>query len=297
MHRLRMTESDDLRELLLALRRLAAPLARRGAILFMQVDDANAPTFLDVRLDGFNHEDEANSYVCRLIVRFLRGKWRFRHMRRTIWDGHPYLTADEADFLAASAYGRCVRQEATRYVASSEVVAMERVLEEVMRESHDIHLDGLLRFRFARWLEQLRDTMDERVDEYLVSREYDEFVGVLQYFLDTTPICNETIHVVCCGDVVSGLDDQGRPLDLRVLETIAHAADDDDLHPQDVLMSALITRSPRHLTIHTLNRDEQFVRTLERVFATRVRFCEDDPQCHFYTKRVDNMAGNFYTTV
>lgn len=297
MHRLRMTESDDLRELLSALRRLAAPLARRGAILFMQVDDANVPTYLDVRLDGFNHEQEANNYMCRLIVRFLRGKWRYRHMRRAIFEGHPYLSGEEADFLAASAYGRCVRQEAARYVAGSEVVAMERILTELMNESHDIHLDGLLRFRFANWLEQLRAVTDERVDEYLVSREYEEFVGVLQYFLDTTPMRPETLHVVCCGDEVWGLDERGRPIDLQIVEKIAQDTEDDDLHPQDVLMSALITRSPQQLMIHTENRDEPFVLTLQRVFAKRVHFCEEDPQCAVFLAAIDKVAGHFYTTV
>ncbi|MCY0875179.1 MAG: sporulation protein YtxC [Firmicutes bacterium] len=296
MHRLRMAESDDLRELLSALRRLAAPLARRGAILFMQVDDANAPTYLDVRLDGFNHEEEANAYMCRLIVRFVRGKWRFRYMRRAIWENHPYLTDDEADFLAASAYGRCVRRETARHISSKEAIGMESLLNDLMNQSRDIHLDGVLRFRFGQWLAQLRETTNERVDEYLASREYDEFIGVLQYFLDTTPVRAETLHVVCNGEEVLGLDDQGRPIDLRTVRTIAQDTDDDDLHPQDILMSALITRSPQNLIVHTETRDEQFVNTLERVFRSRVHFCDVDPDCRFYAAVLDNTVGHFYTT-
>jgi len=297
MHRLRMTEADNLRELLQALRRLAEPLARRGAILFMQVDDVHAPSYLDVRLDGFGQESEAQRYMCRLIIRFLRGKWRYRYMRQLICEGHSYLTIDEVDFLAASAYGRLVRQEAAKADPHGEAFAMEHILAGVMAEHDDVHLDGLLRFRFTSWLKGLREVVQERVDEYLVSREYEEFIGILRYFLETTPVSPETLHVICVGDSVIGLDKELHLLDLTTVEMIARESEEDELHPQDVLMSALITRAPEKLVIHALSAEESFVKTLLRVFGSRATLCGDDPDCTIFTARIDNVCSTFYTTL
>jgi len=297
MHRLRMTESSDLRELLLALRRLAAPLARRGAILYMQVDDAEQPSYLDVRLDGFGQTSESNRYMCRLISRFLCGKWRFHQMRRLIGDRHPYLSGEEADFLAASSYGRCVRLEAAQARRYREASRMEDIMADVFEQGLDLHLDGLLRFRCSRWLRAMQLAVEERVDEYLVSREYEEFVGILRYFLDTTPSRGETIHVVCLGETVRAYDAEYSPLDVSAMETIARQACEADLHPQDVLMSALITRSPARLIIHTHNLEESFVQTLMRVFGRRAQFCRDDPVCDLLDGKLDTPRSSFYTTL
>ncbi|MCY0900602.1 MAG: sporulation protein YtxC [Firmicutes bacterium] len=297
MHRLRMTESSDLRELLLALRRLAAPLARRGAILYMQVDDAEQPSYLDVRLDGFGQPTESSRYMCRLISRFLCGKWRFRQMRRLIGECHPYLSGEEADYLAASSYGRCVRLEAAQAQRYREASRMEDIMADVFEQGLELHLDGLLRFRCSRWLHAMQRAAQERVDEYLVSREYEEFVGILRYFLDTTPSRGETVHVVCLGETVRGYDAKYEPLDVSAMETIARQTCEDDLHPQDVLMSALITRSPAQLIIHTYNVEESFVQTLVRVFGRRAQFCRDDPACDLLGGKLDTPRPSFYTTL
>lgn len=286
MHRIRMIAPDDLRVLLLWLQRLGAPLARRGVCLFIEVDDPEQPSYVDVRLDG---SEAAAQSLALLLSRYLCGQWQYAFIRQHLQNQHGYLSPDEVEYLLIDAFHQCTEERSKEFsrVLVKQVGAM-------LVETGEVHVDGVLRFRCTKYLHDLLEMVDGRVDQYLLSREYEEFVGVLRYFLDTTPTTDERVHVVVVGEAVLGLDDAGGLLDVTRMEAIAKEAADEELHPQDVLMSALITRSPAKITIHSTNRDEQFVKTLLRVFGERADLCEKDPDCDMFLSKVDNVRRTIY---
>lgn len=101
------------------------------------------------------------------------------------------------------------------------------------------------------------------------------------------------VHVVCHGDSIEGFDDKHEPLDIRLIEEIACDADD-DMHPQDIFMSALITRAPEGIVIHTVDASDSFVSTLLEVFRTRATLCEN-PHCDYGSVCLDKNSVNHYT--
>ena len=297
MHRLRMASSFDLHDLLLWLQGLAAPLARRGVLLFMQVDDPASPTYIDMDLEGLTGACPPEHLLAEKLTRYLYGPWQYRQMRRRLGHAPEAFTEEEADSLATAAYLRMTafgrlagsaRQRQRRW--------MERSLRALLMENREINVDGFLHFRCRPFLADLDAAILRAADEYLVSREYEQFLDILRYFLDTTPVTPGTVYVLCKGDTVAGFDEGLQPLDLGRMERIAMLAETRDLHPHDVLMSELITRAPEQLIICLPEAGNAFAYTLMRIFSGRAELWTDRVQCDHLMEAIDNAHPTLYTS-
>ncbi len=310
VHRLRMVSQTDLRDLLQWFQQLAAPLARRGVLLFMQVDDPAGPSFIDVMIDELSPgagdvHDPSEQWLSEALARYVRGRWQFRHVKAYLAREYSYLNMDEIDHLTAkvlayvlsSALSGSIRDDTPSKAVSLEGPLVCELRENLGAARREINLDGLMRFRFADYLRQLHEWIDGFVDDYLVGKEYDEFVGLLRYFLETYPVTPGRVHVLITDEAVRGFDDHFIPLDLTRVEQIASTVVDDDLHPQDVLISALITRSPEKLVLHSDHPNQGFAKTVAEVFAGRVEICKTCPNCDVLMTKVDGGAGGVYTKI
>lgn len=297
MHRLRMIASSDLHDLLLWLQGRAAPLARRGVLLFMQVDDPAGPTYVDIELEGLTETYPPERLLAEKLTRYLWGPWQYQHMKQRLQAAPEAFTEEEASFLAAAAFLRTTAfGRRARSAAQRRRRWMERELRTVLCDNDETNLDGFLRFRGHAFLAELDAAMRTTADEYLVSREYEEFLDILRYFLDTTPITPGIVYVLCKGDTAVGFDEGLQPLDLGRMERIALQAETRDLHPHDVLMSELITRAPERLVICMPEAGNTFAHTLMRVFAGRAELWTDRVQCDHLMEAIDNGHPTLYTS-
>lgn len=275
MLRLRMVSDSDLRVLIKWFQDLTTSLMRRGILLFMHVDEISAPSYLDIQVDGCS-EEQGVVILATKIERFVTSRWLYAYITKQITTDFDYLSSDECDYICTKVF----KQALTLYEYQEE--SQRRLADDfmdVLYEYGEVNIDGVLHFRFAMWLTEVKDSIRSHIDNFLVEKEYEQFVGALRYYLDTTPMTKGIVHVVCHGDTVEGFDDKHEPLDIRLIEAIA-CDDDDDMHPEDVFMSALITRAPEGIIIHTMDATNSFVCTLQEVFRTRATLCKD-PHCDY----------------
>lgn len=298
MYRLRMTTPGELRHLLCWLQRVAAPLARRGHILFLRVDDPACPSYLDVAIDGYAAERALSAVLADKLARYIWGHWQFRRIWKQLADAPEELAEDEIQYTAGAAYRRI---QYGGYPAEggtpSSLARTAARLCSLLTETSQIDLDGFLRFRCRDLTEGIKEAVRDSIDDYLINREYDEFVDVLRYFLNTTPVTPGTVYVVCKSGCAVGLEGNYSPIDVGMVERVAHSSNGRDLHPQDVLVSALITRSPERLVIATRDPGSVLVQTLARVFAGRAEVWTDGPECDHLMAAVDNAHFSQYTSV
>jgi hypothetical protein len=52
-----------------------------------------------------------------------------------------------------------------------------------------------------------------------------------------------------------------------------------EMNIEDMVISSLISVSPKHITIHTRQPDMQVIRTIETIFDQRVTICERCVSC------------------
>lgn len=144
-----------------------------------------------------------------------------------------------------------------------------------------LNLHGFIVFRLRPWLEFLRQNVDRAVDEFLLEKEYQEFIKLLKYFVALQePKINE-IHVTLDEDGNARMLDQyGQPVD-RGQDGIQWDGYDSVADGEDRLVSMLITAAPHRVILHkqVYTQYPKAVDTLKHVFDNRVTICKRCKLC------------------
>lgn len=147
-----------------------------------------------------------------------------------------------------------------------------------------LHIDGFLTFRSMQYIKELKEIVEYAVDEFLMDRQYEEFVGMLKYFVYFQQPQVPLVHVIHKGgqDLML-LDEDMNPLEYRYDEgVVVERLDQQDLQMEDAVVTTLISVSPAKIVIHTREPHMTVIRTLTQIFEQRIEICRYCPDCHAY---------------
>ncbi|WP_199615631.1 putative sporulation protein YtxC [Paenibacillus alkalitolerans] len=152
------------------------------------------------------------------------------------------------------------------------------VVEAYLKEEKYLHIEGFLRFRAGPYVEELRDTVSYAVDEWMMERQYQEFIALLKYFVYIQEAKIPVAHLVHKGNhEFTLLNEQMKPIDTKQMDQFVVELIDKDISYEDVIVSTLITVSPAKLFIHTRTPELQVIKTILTIFEGRADLCKD---CH-----------------
>ncbi|MGI9950957.1 putative sporulation protein YtxC [Moorellaceae bacterium AZ2] len=161
--------------------------------------------------------------------------------------------------------------------------ALVRRLKEYLQENSYLNIDGFVQFRLPDYLMELERAAEEAVEEYIVEKEYDEFICVLKYFVEIQEPRVERVHVVLTPKGGFQLyDGENRSLERDYLEGFVVDMGDSELnYYEDLLLSALITLAPRQIILHGSEKGKArgITHTIKNVFGERVRLCNGCNRC------------------
>ena len=142
--------------------------------------------------------------------------------------------------------------------------------------SNNIILDGFVNFRLKDYVRDLEDIVDKAVDDFLMEREYREFIRLLKYFVDIQDQGFSAIHVVAgfVGRYVL-LDETKREITNECIKEFSSEISGDDINYDDLLVSSLITLAPKKITIHGVGqfKNKELLETIKNVFCGKVLLC------------------------
>ncbi|MBP2002183.1 putative sporulation protein YtxC [Paenibacillus shirakamiensis] len=146
-----------------------------------------------------------------------------------------------------------------------------------------IHVEGFLSFRMKEYLDKIRETIDFAVEEYILDKQYEEFITLLQYFVHFQETQIPIVHLMHKGGgEFTIIDDMGTPIDASRVEGVIARMTDHDLELEDVIVSSLITLSPKKIVIHTRDPDIQMISTIRQIFGDKIEMCGYCPECRLY---------------
>ncbi len=154
-------------------------------------------------------------------------------------------------------------------------------IEKFLLEHTDIHLGGLTTFRMQSYREELAEIVEYAMDEYVLDKQYQEFISLLKYFVFLQDTKTPLVHLLHKGGhEFMLLDETFEPLDhsppsdrivAEMLET--------EINVEDMVVSSLISVCPEKIIIHTRQAEAQVIRTIETIFDQRVTICEQCSAC------------------
>lgn len=185
------------------------------------------------------------------------------------------MDADAVLIYAAGFMGEIGRATTDRRLKIAEKV------KDHLRQWDTLNIDGFIKFRMRDYLRDVKTSIGLAVEQCIADREQREFIRLLRHFVDMQWETQTTVHIVRSpGASIRIIDNEGRPVDGAYLEEFSAELSGGDLNMEDVLISALITASPKRLVVHVSPADP-FISTVKGVFGDRVEGCPgcDMPGC------------------
>lgn len=165
-------------------------------------------------------------------------------------------------------------------------------LRDYLLENDTLYLDGYIKFR-AKSFNILVDKIIEKIATDLeMESEYEEFIHMLQYYLDTQMPKFNSINVIIKNDNFYLLDDNGNEVPTDMFDSIFDEYKAEDISKADMLVTSLVILSPDKVVMHLKNDNErELMQMLKKIFGNRLSFCYSCSICDVNINNSDNVES------
>jgi len=264
-------------------------LEGRGLKLHIEENPAGKYTFLSCSLTGQGREEDTlalfKNYVADVLSDLIMCKWQKNMLGDIIRENYYYFGEEER---------RTIFQHALRYLEDYETGETNSIikirkkrrvlskLREFLSSYNQIVVEGFIRFRLKEYIKELEEAADKAVDDFLMDREYKEFIQLLKYFVDIQDSRTDVVNVVMKPNGSFMLyDGQNRVINSSYLEGFIFDLIDSEINYEDLLISALITIAPREINFHPGKAESppNTLETIRCIFSNRVALCKGCQLC------------------
>lgn len=138
-------------------------------------------------------------------------------------------------------------------------------------------IEGFLRFRAQDYKEEVKKAVSYVVDEYVLEKEYVEFIELLKHFVDSQDPRMDTLHV---GITSKGnfqlYNEEGKKVTNQYIDDLSFGNAVNEFSYEDMLVSAIIAVAPRRIVLHIrYDGYKDTLQTIVKVFDGRVSYCSD----------------------
>lgn len=228
------------------------------------------------------HSQSELVFFCEDLASYIINKYNKYFLRYIIHKNYGYFNKSEKQAvyeLAKKSFSNIYSEGETIEQSLIQTKLYDYFVEE---QTDTIVLEGFIQFRLMNSFEELEWIVDSAVDEFMIKKEYENFISMLKQFVNAQVPVIRLIHICPQLDGRYELydenfetltDSQILGLDPDILESFVN---DDDL-----LLSALISIAPKKIWIHNLQcfANRQLYDTIQKVFPERVSICNGCEKC------------------
>ncbi len=166
---------------------------------------------------------------------------------------------------------------------------------EYLKTSNILILDGFINFRLKEYTRELEEIVDRAVDDYLMEREYKEFIRLLKYFVDMQDPKYEEVELTQTSNRKYILTDKyGKDITSECMREIGSSSGKTELNHDDLLVSTLITLAPKRIVIHNAYsfKNSMLLETIKSVFAGKILICGGCEACKAYNRNANKESDS-----
>ncbi len=225
------------------------------------------------------------TYISNALADYIIRQYEERLISRIINSNFCYFNTAEKKEILQRALNVIKNEDKTFMNSLFQIrrrnVIIRRLLD-YFDNSNSIMLDGFVNFRLKDYIKDLEDVVDKAVDDFLMDREYKEFIRLLRYFVDIQEPKIDTVHVIVGYDNrYILLDGSKKEITNECIQEYVNEITEGEINYDDLLVSSLITFAPRKVVIHCNGqfRNKELMETIKSVFYGRVIVCQGCDIC------------------
>lgn len=253
-------------------------LQKVGLPLNIDIDKIGDITFMDCQFQGQREDyfETIKAYIANCLADLIVEEWENRIIKKLVRNNYYYYTEEERQIILRKAKEilNPVTQDSYHRQQRKEKV-MLKVLD-YLELHQELILEGFVNFRLKDYQHELEGIVNSAVDEFLLEKEYQEFIRLLKYFVDIQDPRIEKVKIVFKSNgKFNLLDKEDKPVQHECLEGLMMNLHENDINYDDLLISALITLAPREVDLHVEKgvASGDTIKTIENVFGKRVSQC------------------------
>ena len=137
-----------------------------------------------------------------------------------------------------------------------------------------IDIDGFVKFRVKELMGYIDNICECALEEFLIEKDYDEFIGVLRYFINVQQSKIDTLKVYIRKDNSFILyDEDDNIIENENDEELISMFMKENLNYEDFLISTLLSLCPNHIIIYdslNTNTSREIIDTIKAIFEEKV---------------------------
>lgn len=150
-------------------------------------------------------------------------------------------------------------------------------------ENNSLNIEGFVNFRLRNYLEDIYEVIDRVVEEFVMEKEYNEFIKLLRYFVNIQESKIDLINIIV--DKRGNyhfFDKENKVIDDNYIRSLIDDLIDNNLNNDDLLVSSLITIAPKKIIFHfACNvKNTEIIETIKNIFNERVYICNSCKICN-----------------
>lgn len=219
--------------------------------------------------------------ISELIIKFYENKL----IRRLINNNYCYFTTYERTKIFELTKNFTVIDESkdiltTLFFIRRKSMIVTQLLE-YLKTNTEFILEGFINFRLEEYLNQLDEIIEKAVDQFLVEREYKEFIKLLRYFVEIQEPKYKYVHIILNNDKYTILDDTKTEITDKCIRDFIKEMPDTNLNYDDLLVSSLITLAPQKVYMHFSDdsNNKKILETIKSIFINKVSVCSGCKLC------------------
>jgi putative sporulation protein YtxC len=159
---------------------------------------------------------------------------------------------------------------------------IQKALLSFIQENKSMILDGFINFRLKEYMSYLDNIVDTAVNQFVIEKEYNEFVNLLKIYIDSKPAECDILHLIYINGESILLDADKNIV--SVSENILNSKylSDISFSSNDFALNTLLTLLPAKVEMHVIGIEDEFIDTIKQIFEGRVSVCKDCNICRTY---------------
>ena len=225
------------------------------------------------------------TYISNALADYIIRQYEERLLTRIINSNYCYFNLLEKREILGKALNIIKNEDKTFFNSLFQIRRKNVIIRRLMDyfdNSNSIILDGFVNFRLKEYIKDLEEIVDKAVDDFLMDREYREFIRLLRYFVDIQEPKIDTVHVIVSYDnKYTLLDETKKEITNECIHEYVNEIAEGEMNYDDLLVSSLITFAPRKVMIHCSGqfRNKELMETIKNVFYGRVVICQGCEVC------------------
>lgn len=237
-----------------------------------------------IHYTGYN-TDTFYKEFCNILTKFIIDKYEKNFIKSQLRYDFFYFTASERDEI----YKMVKKILQLSMNKSLKEGILHNYLEKFNRETKRYNLDGLINFRIYEYKNFIKSILEKEVHNYVVKKEYSEYVSLLNEYIKYQPTQADTVHLIYNENEKLLLDDSG-----NLLTTTAEKKyiSDISFSTNDFILNSILSLMPEKLIVHSHCEDDNFTQFLKLIFEDKYSSCNNCNLCKTYWKKSENIFSN-----